>query len=207
MPIATSGGALVTGANIVDGSIGPVDLNDDAVANKFPASLGEYLKPVYETTTSKDNIGHSSNTTMLVGLMVLNAKITVSQISTYIRTVHTSGKIKIAIFSGDGLTKHIEVESATISAGGILNIACTPTRLLPGTYYVAILPVSTTNLETWGPALNTDAIIEDVNNNISGKAKTLGSITVTASTIPSTIDPTAITGIWGTRIPFLRLSA
>lgn len=139
------------------------------------------------------DINLTGNTTAHVGQVIVPFSITANKISFYVRVVTVAGTAKVALFSQDGATKLFEVTTATISGAGIVTTSLSAaTAIAAGVYYIMILPVSTTNINP------TTYVEEGVGaaaalRSVSSKAVIQGTITVTASTVPSTITPTSIT--------------
>ena len=130
----------------------------------------------------------ADNTTLHVGLIYIPANITVNKLS--IRTVASGvdGTLKIALFSLDGATRHINIETATITGAGVITETATSGEALtPGYYYIGVLANGTANIEVqiWGNG--------DYLNNPTSEPIWEGTLTVTASTMPATITPGSIT--------------
>lgn len=136
----------------------------------------------------------SSNTTMHLGQVFLPFSITTNKISYSVSSVSSSGTLKIALYSEDGGTKIFEVTTAMISSSGVKTTTLdSPVSISPGNYYIAVLPTSTANLNV--NTYDLTGFLGALNfNSISGEPKASGSLSVTASTIPSTINPVTITG-------------
>lgn len=130
----------------------------------------------------------TDNTTMHVGLSYTTHGVIVNRITLRSGAAAiTPGTIKIAIFSEDGQTKYIEETSATISATYTYQTItlATPVYLPAGVYYTAVLGVSTASVSFMG----WKSPLDDDTYSVTGGKVTSGYMTVTADTIPSTIDP------------------
>lgn len=204
MPSAVTGGSIVTGASIVDGTVGASDLATGTVESFLATSLSVYPKPTFPAFTVADK-NLPVNTTMRLGKIFIPTKITVNKISWRVTTHRTDGTVKIAIYSDDGQTKKIEVESGTISANGVKTATLgAAVELLPGCYYVGLLANGTTDFDFVAHSASTTLSIHALLDGVTSEAVLVGNITVTASTIPATIDPTAIT-VDGNACPVFRL--
>lgn len=132
----------------------------------------------------------NSNTTAFAGKVYIPSKITVTRIS-YYADHNVNGTYKIALFTEDGQTQIFSYTTPTISTDGLHTDTISSTIIYPGFYYIVMLPVGTASASfrisvrdnTVGGALDS----------IASAPVTSGTITVTASTMPSTITPSAIT--------------
>lgn len=146
------------------------------------------LRPPYPSAAT-GVLGLSSNTTAQAAAEVLDVPITVTELSVEVTAVGASGTIGIAIFSNDGQTRHINVTSGTISGTGRVSIAVPSVSLKAGVYYVVAHPNSTANitLRRWDDSTQGPANFAAS----SGLNEVGGTMTITASTMPSTFDPDA----------------
>ena len=136
-----------------------------------------------------DTVQLATNTTMLTAAFVIPLEITATEIVISVNSVNTAGTVGLALYSEDGATKLIDVTTASITTSGFKTTAVTPVTLSPGLYYVGI--------HTNGTA---DIVIAKYNCSLSVSMNDTGAgnifagtLTITASTTPATIDPTAIT--------------
>ena len=144
----------------------------------------------------------TGNTTMIVCSFILPAAITVDEIGIRVSgTTGTDGVLSLAVYSEDGQTKHIDVDTGTIGDTGQNEFtAVSAVALAAGRYYFAVLPNSTMSIQ-----LNRYSVIGASYSN--GGPEMCGTITVTADTLPTTFDPTAITFVNSNSILFtLRAS-
>jgi hypothetical protein len=129
----------------------------------------------------------------MVGQVVIPFTITANKVSFRVGAVTTPGTAKIAMYSENGQTKTFEVTTASISGtGALITSLSSATAITAGIYYIAILPVSTTSIDLdvyANPGTASANIVEGV----TSEPILNGTVTVTASTIPSTITPTTIT--------------
>jgi hypothetical protein len=133
----------------------------------------------------------STNTTAFVGQVVVPAKIIVNKLTFYC-SISVAGTAKIAFFSEDGQTKKFEITTASLNANQAWTTSLgAPATLNAGVYYVVVLPVSTTNVNI-GCFSSPQAGVQALNS-VAGEPVFNGTITVTASTMPSTITPASIT--------------
>lgn len=130
----------------------------------------------------------ADNTTLHVGLIFIPATIVVNKLSIRVVASGVDGTLKIALFSLDGQTRHINIETGTITAAGYIeSTATTGESITPGYYYIGVLANGTANIEVqiWGNG--------DYLNNPTSEPIWEGTLTVTASTMPATITPGSIT--------------
>ena len=131
------------------------------------------------------------NTIAYFGLVYTPHDITINRLT--IRsgdTATTPGTVDIAIYSEDGQTKILEVTTASIGATfTYYTTTVSPVYLPAGLYYVAIVSKGSAAISYMGWQ---SAVDDDTYAVASGKVIT-GSLTVTASTLPTTFDPTALT--------------
>lgn len=117
-------------------------------------------------------------------------------------TAGTAGTIDIGIYSEDGQTKLIDVTSGTINASAVYHTAVSSVALTPGRYYLVIVPNGTASVE-----LNAWDLI-GVNFGDTGEPVLAGTQTVTASTLPTTFNPSSdVTFAASSPGPFIRLNA
>lgn len=144
--------------------------------------------PMYTMYTVSSE-GISSNTTAFVGGFILPAGITVNKISFSCTNVSVSGTVRVGVYSEDGQTKEIDVVSGTISGTGTVTISVSAVTLSAGVHYVAIVPISTTNIAigTYVPDTGLTALGE-----VSSEPVFSGTVAVSAGVLPSTITTTSI---------------
>lgn len=168
-------------------------INPSTFVTALPSFIGAaattaFPKPVLGTSGLTSPF-RATNTQMYFGLVELTEYITVNKLSFYVASYTSSGTFKVAIYSQDGGTKLLEITSATISsANQLVTTTVSPAvTLLPGKYYVAHLSTGG-NFEVANHALG--ASMFSYMNLVTGEVYYQGYKTVTASTIPSTFDPT-----------------
>jgi hypothetical protein len=151
----------------------------------FPKSL-----VAHSAVTS---VASSSNTTALVGRIVVTENITVNKISMVSAvTAATPGDIKVGLYSADGQTQMFNA-TINIAATGTLYSGISAVALTPGHYYVVWVTSGTTNISLYH--FTTIVVgVNDLHGNL-GASKPVyeGTLTVTASTLPTTFTPSAIT--------------
>lgn len=197
MPLAVGGGASnITGASIVDASLGTVDLSTAAIQSLRPTVLTLTPRPNFDTKGTTDAANYVpcvGNTVLRIAQFYFPCKITANKISWVSHGVNVAGTMKVALFSEDGQTQIFTFTTATISAGGIFTHTLgAPVSIDPGVYYLAFMAISTFNspMRTWGDLVDSDYILTGT---VSGEPLQNGTITVTADTMPATISPTGIT--------------
>ncbi|MCR4341806.1 MAG: hypothetical protein NUW01_18175 [Gemmatimonadaceae bacterium] len=144
------------------------------------------LLPVSGTTGAASTQQLNSNTTATVGAVILPALMAPTSLTFNVTAVGTAGTLDVALFSHDGQTRHISFTTASISGSGLVRTTFTAVRLPAGIYYLVMNPNSTADVtvSTWTSA--SPVIIAAA---ASGENELSGTITITASTMPSTFDP------------------
>lgn len=213
----TGGGAIFSGTNpgnyiptntTVNGTLTATTFNGVALttggsSSQFLNGVGAYSSPPGALTTSiafstpgfatstVSDISMNSNTTAWIGRIYIPVAITFTKFSFNVEAKAANGTFNIALFSDSGATQLLSFTSGTVTATGIQTTTVSSTILAAGYYYVVINPVGTAscNINIHQFAADT----ADTLNKPSGLAAMCGTITVTASTMPATITPTAIT--------------
>ena len=128
------------------------------------------------------------NTTATVYTFNIIAAISVVKCTTYWSASAVNGTYDVVVYSEDGQSQLISYTTGTITGAQIDTVSITPVFLNPGRYYALIVPNSTASntVRTWDTYANLDTGVP------TGEAVWGGTLTVTASTPPATIDPTAI---------------
>lgn len=149
------------------------------------------------TTTVKNIVGA---TTAFIGKVVIPTGIRVDKIFLSATRQDVDGTIKVGLYSEDGLTQLSSGTTSSTGAAGAKNLTVTTTMttvVLPaGSYYLAIVPVSTVDvtLNVW----NTNVVgFTDFNSGTFGTLNSLplfeGTQVVSAGTLPTTITPKTMT--------------
>lgn len=152
----------------------------------------EIPKPAFSSGLTSD-VTMGTNTVLHVGRIHVDTAITFTKLSFNVTSVSVAGTYKVAIYSDSGSTQLLTFTTGTVSALGIVTTTVTSTTLAAGYYYVAVLPVSTASANLNIYTFSSDG--SNVLNQPSGLAGLSGTLSVTASTMPSTITPTSITPI------------
>lgn len=145
--------------------------------------LGGY--PVYAATFSTNTRGYFYS-------IVLPFAITINKITIKSGgTVTTSGTIKIGVYSEDGQSKLIDVESPSIDTiDTVYTVSVSAVELPAGIYYVGVVSVDTANLQL----VTVQNCYSLGNATPTGKPIMEGYIDgLTAGTLPSTITPASLT--------------
>lgn len=144
------------------------------------------------------NASVTGNTAMRVYKFVMPRAMVVNNISIFVNASAANGTVKLAIYSDDGQTKHIEVTTASIGAPGVVTTAVAAITLPAGTYYFAALAQSSANhtLDGWEDSAGDLTLV-------TSEDSLAGTITVSANTIPSTMSPTFAGG--SVQMPLFRL--
>ena len=133
-----------------------------------------------------------TNTVMHVGIVNVPHRITVTRVGIGVSAHTTTGTLGFALFSNDGQTRYFNETTASIAGvGAVTTVLTAPVTLEAGLYYTAINPDGTANMnvESWAAA---DSYVTGVAA-ATGLNEVSGTITVSASTIPTTFDPDAAT--------------
>lgn len=158
------------------------------VIQEYQAEGPMVLQPVVNTTGVAGTQQLNSNTTMTVGLVYVPCTISATSLTFAVTAVGTAGTLDVGLFSNDGQTRHISFTTASIAGTGNVRTTFTAVVLTPGLYYLAMNPNSTADItvETWtGAAMGIEAAAAAGENELSG------TVTITASTMPTTFDPDA----------------
>lgn len=140
--------------------------------------------------TAVGALGVVTNTTGHFGRVTLSAPITAAKLSFTVSLVSVAGTLKVALFSEDGQTQYISFTTANISGTGLVTTSFTGVSLSAGIYYIAIVPVGTADITCRCYTVTGNAT--DFTNP-AGEPLSCGTLTVTASTMPATFSPTALT--------------
>lgn len=204
---ASSTNVFVSSLGAVAGTFVAADPTGKLIATTTPTGSGTtiastkttYPFSAYPTTAGNSNVAPANNTTMYVGLEYIPAPISFNEIY-YGGSATAAGKIKVAMWSSDGSSQVFATTTDWTDTSGSAKVAVATTTSTvnitsPGYYYVGILEVGSIanlgwNAWTVGGA---DILIDTANGFLSHKPIYSGTLTVTADTIPATIDPTAIT--------------
>jgi len=130
-------------------------------------------------------LGISNDVDAHGGFFVLTQSITVNKLSFYCSVVSVAGTVQVGIFSENGQTRHISITTASISGAGVVTTAVSAVALPAGVYKVIIVRGASTNItiSAWtdlATALNLASI--------ASEPLYSGTETVTANTMPSTVD-------------------
>lgn len=134
----------------------------------------------------------TSNTTAYFGMIFVPFEITVNKLSmSTVGTFTTASTFDIAIYSEDGQTKHIDITTASLNATNtIFTTSVSAVTLSPGNYYVGVVANGGTvdlGISVWQNT-TTDDLAGDLGT-VTSEPVLQGTKTVTAGTLPATIDP------------------
>jgi len=159
-------------------------------ANHVQSEVGVYqLQPLFIAAVEAAAVA-TGNTVMRVGMCRIPFPITAAIVSIRIGVKTTNGYYKLALFSENGQTKLFEVTTPLIdTTNKTYTTAITPAvNITSGLYYFALLPISTVNAQ---PRQVNQHSVSSLNAP-AGEPVIEGLITVTADTIPTTINPLTI---------------
>lgn len=183
-----------------DGTNGQVLVTDGSGNLSFTTVSSATANSILPTSViSLNGAGTSqslaTNTTMLVGLVNIPQNITVNKVTFKIEAYTSSGTLKIVLYTYNGSSIVLNATSATISSTGFKTITLgSPVSIASGQYYLGVVGVSG-NFTI--PTFTVDAGLDQFTNAVASGYVYEGTLTVTAGTPPSTIDPTAITKAQG----------
>lgn len=126
----------------------------------------------------------SNNTDGYLALFRVDRTITVNKLSFNVTAVGSNGEVNIGVFAADGQTRHISVQTASITTTGVKTVAVSSVALSPGNYYILFLSNGTSNITVsrFAPASPASDLRE-----ISSEPAICGVYTCTASTMPATL--------------------
>lgn len=215
--LVSDGSGFVTAATTTATEIGYVNGVTSAIQTQLngkQATLSTITSIIpYPLTppTGETRIDISNNTTAYFSSFILSGPMSVGKITFGLSANTFSGSttFDIVIYSQDGQTQLISVTSGSITMDTEKSVSVTVSPavvLQPGIYYVGIVPNSsvTSGIITWQMAF--DGYKFAYLDVVSGEPKYYGSKTVTAGTLPTTINPiTDLTISGGDEAPIIRL--
>lgn len=154
-----------------------------ATINTFIAGAPLPVATAAATTVNSNVVGHTS-------AFWLPFQITVTKLSIHINAVTTEGTLDIGVYSEDGQTQQISITTASIAGAGVSTTAVASVVLSPGLHWLVIVPNGTASLTVRGNNPNADE--EGLYGGVTSEPILSGTQTVTASTLPTTFDPTAL---------------
>ncbi len=162
-------------------------------------------QPNFKPAGNNAAVSIATNTTAFVGQICIPYGITVNKLSFRVDGVAVAGTVKIGLFTEDGQTLKISITTASISGASVVTTAVSAVAITAGIYYIVILPVGTASLSPVFFDPNDGFSQDTVLNSVSSEPIINGSVTVTASTMPSTITPTTLTASSSQRTLMCRL--
>lgn len=138
----------------------------------------------------------ATNTTMIIGQIVVPYKITANKVSIGVTAAGTTGTLDITMYAEDGQSQIFSVTTASISAAGVVTTALSAVAINPGIYWIGINTNSTADITLYAWVVNAVAFGTGASNlvgNVTSEPVMQGTLTITAGTPPSTITPTSIT--------------
>ena len=162
----------------------------------FPSIKTLVPSPQGNDGTAIDTVTMSTNTTALVGQVVIPFYITANKISVRSSTATTPGTFDLSLYSEDGQTQLFSVTTATVNSSEVVTTAVPSTLIAPGIYYIMANTNSTTNVIMYVYSQQSTPFSETAGllSGVTSEPVLRGTLTITAGTPPATIDPTAITG-------------
>jgi hypothetical protein len=163
--------------------------------------------PVYAMPLAHSfaTLEYNSNTTLYGGLYSVPVAIAVTKLWVQTTSEVTPGTFNIAVFTENGQTRKISSTFTTNGSTLLYSATCSATTIGPGNYWVFVQPTSTADC-TFN-TIGDSGIVGGIANGSSGIA-IAGRITgATASTMPSTITPSAVSVFSGNDGVQVRLEA
>ena len=155
-----------------------------------------FLKAL-DATNPIDSGTVNVNTTAKLGLFNLPHSITINKFTYRCASVTSAGTFDISIYSEDGQTQKGTFETQTISAAQTYtDTLATPITLTPGNYWLMINSNDTASCSFWawhyyqGAGGAGDFLVT-----LASEPTYAGTLTITASTPPTTFDPTTISAL------------
>jgi len=195
MPALTGGGASsVTGANIVDGTVSRADIAVSSDSAYSPIALT--LMPRYNGAWDNfSNLTLSVNTVMRIGQVIIEQEISVNKVSLICNGITVQGAFQFGLYTENGATRLLTGTTANFTANyQVQTVTLGAAVLVPaGVYYWGVVSVGTCNIDL--PTFGDDVATGSAQKLgvVSGEPVISGTLTVTASTVPASITPTAIT--------------
>lgn len=135
---------------------------------------------------------YTDRTLMRLTMVKIYDKITVNELTFNCAGISNGTTLKIAIFSENGQTKILEVESPTLTGAAVVTIALdSPVVINPGNYFIAALSTGASgsfSITSYNASTGVNSL-----HDVTGYTKLNGVYTVTADTIPDTITLASIT--------------
>ena len=121
------------------------------VSDRFPLQEGP-MAPLPLFPASTGTVAVATNTTMVVGIVSVPHRITVTRVTFDVPGHTTTGTLGIALFSNDGQTRYFNETTASISAISVVTtVLSAAVTLEPGLYYITVNPDGTASMTvtTW----------------------------------------------------------
>jgi hypothetical protein len=185
--ISTAG--KVSGAALTSLSSIPAGAGIIPAAN-LPGGSDTVITPLPLLWFSGVSTGSNNNNTFARGYLTKLVKgITLNKISFRVTAVGTAGVLKIGIYSEDGQTQYLDLNTASISTTGEKTTAVSSVVLPAGNYWFFLLPVGTAaiTVSTFAP-MTTVVDMNDITSEIS----LAGDYSCAASTLPATMTISSI---------------
>ena len=185
-------GTLPSGSLIMSTQYVPTSASVLLDANQFDRRVmidvtteGPLVPPSVDSVGALATKNITTNTTGRVGLIEVTRTMLVTNLVFEATAAGTTGTLDFALFSNDGQTQIIpSTTTASISGASVEATAlATATVIPPGLYYIMFVPNGTAAITV---RVYTGAITA---GSSAGVNEIAGTLTVTASTIPSTFDP------------------
>lgn len=170
-----------------------------APAGGSPTCVTSIPIPVGSGFSAMGTTQATANTVMNVGQVIIPFGITANKIS--IRTgtdVSVAGTYDLSLYSEDGQTRLFSVTTASMSVANVIVTTALSAVVIPaGVYYIAFNSNTTADVSLFSytngqvPFTDNEGLPEDV----ASEPVMFGTVTITASTPPTTITPASITQV------------
>jgi hypothetical protein len=138
----------------------------------------------------------TDTTTGHFGSIDVCATITVAKVSVLINANEATKNVKIGVYTDDGQTLKFS-GTFSVNATGVVTVTLgAAVQLTPGRYYVVVVGdtgITSAGLNAWETAQSTSGNLT-LYNSVASEPVFEGTATVTAATLPTTFNPTTITG-------------
>lgn len=166
-----------------------------------PQSQGMFLVPVLPPI-GVTTFGFTGNTTLRLSMVQVATETVARALLISVSAVSVAGTLRLALFSGDGDRKLLDILTPNITGAGA--VAVPLQHLLPliaDSYYLAVLPQGTASitLSTWSVVHPAGLVLP------TGEPALHATATVGASTMPDQISQGTLTVATDASIPIVRV--
>lgn len=186
-------GTLGTAGQVLTSSNGKVVWAATSTISQPPTVTSYFSRPAWMATTTTTN-NNSSITTSSVYQFSLPTDIAFTKFTVYVLNANGTGDHYFGIYSEDGQTqKWTGTISIPQNPNRLMSVTTAQAYLTAGNYYLAHVPADGSKnavITAWAGPYGADAGVGLLSNS-AGKDLS-GTLTVSAGTLPSTFDPSAL---------------